>query len=337
MTLQAPMIKLPPPVLEIHDLDIEIKAGSSFVKAVDGIDLTLKAGQTLALVGESGAGKSLTALAIMRLLTPGMRSSTTRCALAGKDLSKLSAEEMRRVRGREIAMIFQDPLTALNPVHTIGRQIIEAVRLSSDLSRTEARARALELLDMVRMPAAASRMNEYPHRLSGGMRQRVVIAMALAGQPKVVLADEPTTALDVTVAAQILLLLKELQQQLGLSMLLITHDLHAVRAAASEVAVMYSGRIVEYGDVETTFAAPRHPYTAGLLAARAHGGFQTQGHRLKEIAGTVPAPDRRPPGCAFQPRCFKSGELCTRELPLLTAGTVGNQLAACHYPMEFVG
>ncbi|MBX3581053.1 MAG: ABC transporter ATP-binding protein [Rhizobiaceae bacterium] len=292
-------------------------------------------GETLALVGESGAGKSLTAMALMRLhKTQFMDVVADRIDLQGRDIARMNDREIRQIRGSKIAMIFQDPLTALNPVLTVERQLVESILLHNDLSRAGARQRALELLDMVRIPAAKSRLGEYSHRLSGGMRQRVMIAMALAGNPQLILADEPTTALDVTISAQILDLLRELQTNLGVGMLFITHDLHAVRTVAQRVAVMYSGRIVETGDVDTVFTAPRHPYTEGLLAARPHGSFVDGGHRLREIPGTVPTPSDRPAGCAFAPRCGHKTTECEETLPPLELW--GKAGFACFHPLEGV-
>jgi len=323
-----------PPLLEVENMSVIVKLTSSErVSAVDKVSFNVGVGETLGLVGESGAGKSLTAMALMRLhKTEVMDVTADRINLDGRDIVRMNSREIRSIRGSTIAMIFQDPLTALNPVLTVEAQLMESIRLHNDMSRGRARQRALELLDMVQIPAAKSRLSEYSHRLSGGMRQRVMIAMALAGNPKLILADEPTTALDVTISAQILDLLKELQKDLGVGMLFITHDLHAVRTIAHRVAVMYSGRIVETGDVSTVFSKPKHPYTEGLLSARAHGSFVKSGHRLREIPGTVPAPTDRPQGCYFGPRCNRRSAECEgRSPPLEYFGHTG---IACFNPLQ---
>ncbi|MCX5577840.1 ABC transporter ATP-binding protein [Kaistia terrae] len=321
-------------LLDVEGLSILIKDKRGDVRAVDDVSFSVAAGETLAIVGESGAGKSLTALALMRLLPKTLGVEAKRITLAGQDLTSPSELDIRKVRGSVMAMIFQDPLSALNPVLTVERQLVEAIRLHETISRTDARARALELLDMVRIPAASARLGEYPHRLSGGMRQRVMIAMALAGRPKLILADEPTTALDVTISGQILDLLKELQRDLGLGMLFITHDLHVVRSVAHRVAVMYSGRVVESGSVADVFERPRHPYTEGLIQARPHGSFVTDGHRLREIAGTVPVPAARPPGCAFEPRCVRAEADCRQVVPPLVREAGTPRSLACFHPLQ---
>jgi oligopeptide/dipeptide ABC transporter ATP-binding protein len=326
----------PRPLLDVQNLSVVVKlASKARVYAVDKVSFSVGVGETLALVGESGAGKSLTAMALMRLhKSKFMDVEADKIDLEGRDIGRMSDREIRSIRGSKVAMIFQDPLTALNPVLTVEKQLMESILLHNDMSRSQARRRALELLDMVRIPAARSRLSEYSHRLSGGMRQRVMIAMALAGNPKLILADEPTTALDVTISAQILDLLKELQHNLGVGMLFITHDLHAVRSVAHRVAVMYSGRIVETGDVSTVFHEPSHPYTEGLLAARPHGSFVGGGHRLREIPGTVPAPADRPKGCAFGPRCSHRTTECEVRTPKLEY--VGRSGFACYHPLQEV-
>ncbi len=332
--MEGVILKNVTPLLDVQNLSVVVKlASGERVNAVDKVSFSVGIGETLALVGESGAGKSLTAMALMRLhKAQFMDVVADRIDLQGNDIAKMNDREIRKIRGSTIAMIFQDPLSALNPVLTVERQLVESILLHNDLSRMQARQRALELLDMVRIPAAKSRLSEYSHRLSGGMRQRVMIAMALAGNPKLILADEPTTALDVTISAQILDLLSELQRNLGVGMLFITHDLHAVRTVAHRVAVMYSGRIVETGDVATVFSNPSHPYTEGLLAARAHGSFFDGGHRLREIPGTVPAPADRPSGCAFGPRCNRRTPECEAHLPPLEFG--GRAGFACYHPLQ---
>jgi len=325
----------PATLLDVDGLSILLREKKRpDVAAVDDVSFSVAPGETLALVGESGAGKSLTALALMRLLPRSLAVAAKRITLDGRDLTAPSDNEIRSIRGSVMAMIFQDPLSSLNPVLTVERQLVEAIRLHEPISKADARRRALELLDMVRIPAAATRLAEYPHRLSGGMRQRVMIAMALAGRPKLILADEPTTALDVTISGQIIDLLMELQRDLGLGMLFITHDLHVVRTVAHRVAVMYSGRIVETGTVDEVFATPRHPYTEGLIQARPHGSFAVDGHRLREINGTVPVPAARPPGCAFEPRCARAEADCRAQVPALVADNDPGRAFACFHPLQ---
>jgi oligopeptide/dipeptide ABC transporter ATP-binding protein len=276
------------------------------------VSLGVAAGETLCLVGESGSGKSLTALSIMRLIqTPG-RIASGQIAFKGRDLLQLSEREMQHVRGAEIGLIFQEPMTALNPVYTIGNQIEETLRIHGRSTRRNARQKAVELLATVSVAAPERRVDEYPHQLSGGLRQRALIALALAGGPALLIADEPTTALDVTIQAQILDLLRDLQKRLGLALLLITHDLGVVAEMADRVAVMYAGRIVEEAPVEPLFASPKHPYTRGLMASMPGG---EPGARLRAIHGTVPALGRLPPGCAFAPRCPDRFEPCTTAPP----------------------
>jgi oligopeptide/dipeptide ABC transporter ATP-binding protein len=300
------------PLLEVASLRTEFATAGGPVAAVDDVSFTIAEGETLGLVGESGSGKSVTALSIMRLVQPPGRIAGGTIRFKGRDLSTISEEEMRRVRGAEIALIFQEPSSALNPVYTIGDQIGEVLRVHARATRREARARAIELLDAVRIPDAAHRVDDYPHQLSGGQRQRVLIAMALACRPSLVIADEPTTALDVTVQAQILELLTEMKQQFQLSLLLITHDLGVVAETADRVAIMYAGRIVEEGPVRQIFHQPAHPYTRGLLASIPGGA---PGERLRAIEGTVPPLDQLPPGCAFAPRCPDHFELCDQAKP----------------------
>ncbi|WP_029076518.1 ABC transporter ATP-binding protein [Kaistia adipata] len=325
----------PAPLLDVEGLSILLKEKKRpDVAAVDDVSFSVAPGETLALVGESGAGKSLTALALMRLLPKTLGVAAKRITLDGRDLTAPSDNEIRAIRGSVMAMIFQDPLSSLNPVLTVERQLVEAIRLHEPISKADARRRALELLEMVRIPAAATRLAEYPHRLSGGMRQRVMIAMALAGRPKLILADEPTTALDVTISGQIIDLLMELQRDLGLGMLFITHDLHVVRTVAHRVAVMYSGRIVETGTVDEVFATPRHPYTEGLIQARPHGSFAVDGHRLREINGTVPVPAARPSGCAFEPRCARAEADCRAQVPPLVPDNDEGRAFACFHPLQ---
>jgi oligopeptide/dipeptide ABC transporter ATP-binding protein len=282
------------------------------VAAVDDVSFEVRAGETLGLVGESGSGKSVTALSIMRLMQPPGRIAAGNILFNGRDLRTLREAEMRAVRGAEIALIFQEPMTALNPVFTIGDQIAETLLVHHRATRREARTRAVELLDAVRVPDAAARVRDYPHQLSGGMRQRVLIAMALACKPSLVIADEPTTALDVTIQAQILDLLREMKSAFNLSLLLITHDLGIIAETADRVAVMYAGRIVEEGSVRAILRKPQHPYTRGLLASIPGGA---PGERLRAIEGTVPMLGALPPGCAFNPRCPDRFDPCTTAPP----------------------
>jgi peptide/nickel transport system ATP-binding protein len=282
------------------------------IAAVDDVSFEIRAGETLGLVGESGSGKSVTALSIMRLVQQPGRIASGRLTFKGRDLLALSPSAMREVRGAEIALIFQEPMTALNPVFTIGDQISETLRVHGRGNRREARARAIELLDAVRIPDPAARSLDYPHHLSGGMRQRVLIAMAIACNPSLVIADEPTTALDVTIQAQILDLLREMKATFNLSLLLITHDLGVVAETADRVAVMYAGRIVEEGPVRAIFREPQHPYTRGLLASIPGGA---RGQRLRAIDGSVPMLGALPHGCAFNPRCPERFEPCTGSPP----------------------
>jgi len=283
------------------------------VRAVDGVSFYLDRGELLGLVGESGCGKSMTALSVMRLIAPPGKIVEGEILFDGQDLLKLSDAEMRQMRGDDIAMIFQDPMTSLNPVFTVGEQIAEALRLHRKLSRKEATRAAIEAMREVAIPDPARRIDDYPHQLSGGMRQRVMIAMALACNPKLLIADEPTTALDVTIQAQILELLDELRKQRELAVLLITHDLGVVAEVADRVAVMYTGRIVEESPVDELFARPKHPYTEGLLRSvpkltREHVARK---ERLETIDGTVPRPTDLPPGCHFAPRCSHRMPRCT--------------------------
>ncbi len=308
-------------LLEVSDLGTWFYTRQGIVKAVDGVDFSVASGETLAIVGESGCGKSMTALSLMRLIPdPPGRIVSGSVKLAGRDLLQLSEEEMRRVRGNDISMIFQEPMTSLNPVMTIGKQIAEALILHRGLSRAAALKRAVEMLDFVRIPEPGQRSKEYPHQLSGGMRQRAMIAMALACNPKVLIADEPTTALDVTIQAQILELIVELQREFGAAVILITHDLGVVAETAHRVIVMYAGRKVEEATVGELFAHPLHPYTSGLLASiprldLMRGEAERNTGRLQEIPGIVPPLFALPPGCAFAPRCPKADDKCRRDRP----------------------
>jgi peptide/nickel transport system ATP-binding protein len=324
------------PVLEVNALKTYFFTRSGAVKAVDGVSFALARGETLAIVGESGCGKSVTALSLMRLIPdpPGRIVGGT-ISLDRVDVLALNDDEMRAMRGRDISMIFQEPMTSLNPVMTIGRQLGEVLRLHQTLTRSELQNKVVALLSLVRIPEAAQRARQYPHQLSGGMRQRVMIAIALACNPKVLIADEPTTALDVTVQAQILELIVSLQKKLGTAVILITHDLGLVAQTAQRVIVMYAGRKVEEAKVEALFAAPQHQYTRGLMASLPRLGLlrgeAASTGRLQEIPGMVPPLTNLPPGCAFAPRCPRADERCAAENPPYEEKTAGHW-AACWHP-----
>jgi peptide/nickel transport system ATP-binding protein len=303
------------PLLAVDDLRVAFATDAGMVKAVDGMSLTLGAGETLAVVGESGCGKSVTAMSIMRLIDAGAARTSGSIRLEGADLLALDERQMRHVRGKRIAMIFQEPLTSLNPVMTIGRQITESIRLHDRLGAAAAKERAVAMLALVRLADPKRHMSAYPHQLSGGMRQRVMIALALACSPSVLVADEPTTALDVTVQAQILDLLLDLRQRLGMAILLITHDLGVVAGFCDRVVVMYAGRKVEEAPVEELFERPLHPYTRGLMRCIPRLGRGEGDLRLAEIPGTVPAGVNMPSGCTFAPRCALAIEPCRRAFP----------------------
>ena len=299
-------------LLEVSNLTTVFDTPRGPVAAVDDVSFEIEAGETLGLVGESGSGKSVTALSIMRLVQPPGRVAGGRIVFNGQDLLTLDEKAMRSVRGAGIALIFQEPMTALNPVFRVGDQIAETLLVHRRANRREAKAKAIELLRAVRIPDPASRVNDYPHQLSGGMRQRVLIAISLACQPSLVIADEPTTALDVTIQAEILDLLREMKRAMNLSLLLITHDLGVIAETADRVAVMYAGRIVEMAPVRAIFRNPAHPYTRGLLASMPGG---SPGQRLRAIDGSVPLLGSLPPGCSFNPRCPDRFEPCTAAPP----------------------
>jgi peptide/nickel transport system ATP-binding protein len=354
------------PLLEVRDLVTEFRTDRGTVRAVDGVSFEVPRRGTVGIVGESGCGKSVTALSIMRLVAPPGRVASGRIAYSGKDLLGLPESEMRAIRGNRIAMIFQEPMTSLNPVFTVGDQVGEAVRLHQKKSRAGARRAAIEMFRLVGIPSPEERVDAYPHQLSGGMRQRVMIAMALACKPDLLIADEPTTALDVTIQAQILDLLRSLQAELGMSILLITHDLGVVAETCDEVIVMYAGRVVERAPAEELFAHPRHPYTAGLLrsvpsygeqaaavAADVDGGASGAAPasetassaatetvaraggarpRLVEIKGMVPPLFALPKGCKFVDRCARAEARCHAEEPALLP--LGGTLVRCHFPLE---
>jgi peptide/nickel transport system ATP-binding protein len=310
--------------LDVAGLTLDFRQDGRSLRVLDGVSFRVDPGRTLAIVGESGCGKSVSALAVMGLL-PGTASIGGAIRLNGRDLTALSPEERRLLRGGEMAMIFQEPMTSLNPAFTAGEQVAEALRVHQGLDDTAAFAEAVRMIDRVRIPDAARRARQYPHQLSGGMRQRVMIAMALACRPKLLIADEPTTALDVTVQAQILSLLDEMKRETGTAVVLVTHDLGVVADHADEVAVMYAGRIAEQAPAATLFARPEHPYTAGLLGAAPGEG--EPGQRLASIEGTVPDLRAPPPGCRFAPRCPFVVERCATTPPL--AEVAPGHLSAC--------
>jgi oligopeptide transport system ATP-binding protein len=314
-------------VLEVRNLKTYFYTPDGVVKAVNGVSYVLRDGEALGLVGESGCGKSVSAMSLMRLIpTPPGRIVEGEIVFDGRDLLKLSDEEIRRIRGNDIAMIFQDPMTSLNPVLTIGRQISEALELHKDMSRQQARERTIELLELVGIPSARSRVDDYPHQFSGGMRQRVMIAMALSCEPKILLADEPTTALDVTIQAQILDLIKRLRTELGMAVVLITHDLGVVAGIADRINVMYAGYIVESGPADELFHNPRHPYTLGLLRSIPRID-EPRKEKLVPIEGLPPDLIDAPPGCPFQPRCVYAVDRCVEENPSLEPVSRGHTIA----------
>lgn len=316
------MTSLSEPLLEVEDLSVTI----GNLPIVNGVSLTLHEGEVVGIVGESGSGKSVSSLAVMRLLPNEARITAKKLRLAGEDLLTATERRYEQLRGRVISMIFQEPMTALNPVLTVGEQIIETVRRHEGVSRKVARTRAVDALGRVGIPAAAQRVDDYPHQMSGGMRQRVMIAMALSCQPRVLIADEPTTALDVTIQAQILELLQDLQDEYRMGTLIITHDLGVVSSFADRVHIMYSGRVIETANAAEVFDEPKHPYTEGLLASIPSSESDTD--RLYAIPGVVPPPFDQPPGCRFEPRCTHAREACrTMQPPLMPCGPA--HLAAC--------
>ena len=312
-------------LLEVKNLSVEFPTRHGVLKALDDVSFSIAQGEVLGVVGESGAGKSLTGAAIIGLLEPPGRISGGQVLLSGRRIDNLPDEQMRRVRGREIGAVFQDPLTSLNPLYTVGRQLAETIVTHLPMSWSQARTRAIELLAATGIPAARERIDHYPHQFSGGMRQRVVIALALAAEPRLVVADEPTTALDVSIQAQIIELLKKLCREQGASVMLITHDMGVIAETADRVAVMYAGRLAEIGPVADVIHRPRHPYTVGLMGSipSMHGHAE----RLVQIDGSMPRLNAIPPGCAFNPRCGQRMPRCTRERPELLA--VGGSRAAC--------
>jgi oligopeptide/dipeptide ABC transporter ATP-binding protein len=317
-------------LLEVRGLTVEVRTAAGTIRPVDGLDLDVVAGETLGLVGESGSGKSTLALALLRLLPEGRSLRVDgEIRFAGRSIRAMGARELRRVRGGEISMVLQDPMSALNPVFRVGAQIAEALRLHPKGRRASLDAQIVEALAMVRIAAPRERAASYPHQLSGGMRQRVVGAVALAAQPRLLIADEPTTSLDVTVQAQYLDWLRDLQRERGMALLFITHDFGVVARMCARVAVMYAGRLVEVAPVHEIFSRPRHWYTRALLDARPRLAAPVE--RLTSIAGVPPRLDRMPPGCRFAPRCAHAGERCRRETPPL-AGIAPGHEAACWFP-----
>ncbi len=319
------------PLLRVENLKTHFFDRGRTARAVDGIGFALRRGQTLGLVGESGCGKSVAALSIMRLVPdPPGKIVSGEAWFEGRDLLRLSEAEMRRIRGNRLSMIFQEPMTSLNPTQTIGAQVAEVFRLHRRIGRREARGEAVRMLEKVRIPSAAARARDYPHHLSGGMRQRVMIAIALACRPAALFADEPTTALDVTVQAQILAVMEELREQFGTAILLITHDLGVIAETAGEAAVMYAGGIVEQAPVQALFDSPRHPYTRGLLRAVPRLSEIRQGRPLVSISGAVPDSSALPSGCRFHPRCAYADELCRAEAPPIS-NPGGDHHVRCHH------
>ena len=321
------------PLLAVENLRTYFYAETGVARSVDGVSFEVMPGETVGLVGESGCGKSVTSLSIMRLVRPpGRLEPGSRILFDGTDLVSLDEERMRAIRGNRIAMIFQEPMTALNPVFTVGEQIAEVGRVHAGMSKREAWAKAVEMLELVGIPSPALRAKEYPHQLSGGMRQRVMIAMALVMEPRLVIADEPTTALDVTIQAQILDLLSDLQQRLGMAILIITHDLGVIAEVADQVLVMYAGQIVESADVTDLFADPQHPYTIGLLGSIPR--LDVDRARLATIEGTVPSPNNQPKGCRFGPRCPFADRRCREAPPPLREVGPGHLVACWKAPVE---
>ena len=317
-------------LLRIKDLRTSFFTPEGEVRAIDGVSFEIGEGKTLGLVGESGCGKSVTSLSIMRLISsPPGKIVGGEIFYRDRDLLKLRNEEMRKIRGNEISMIFQEPMTSLNPVFTVGNQIGEAIKLHQGLGKRDTRAKTIEMLRLVKIADPGSRVDAYPHQLSGGMRQRVMIAMALSCNPSLLIADEPTTALDVTIQAQILELMKELQQKIGMALLLITHDLGVVAEQANDVAIMYAGKVVERASAHAIFTRALHPYTVGLLNSLPSAGGEKK-TRLDAIPGVVPSPLNLPSGCRFRDRCPKAADICAESEPLLEEKETGHT-AACHF------
>jgi peptide/nickel transport system ATP-binding protein len=324
--------RLAAPLADVRDLTVRFVTPDATVHAVNGVTFSVQAGEVLCILGESGSGKSVTLRALMRLLPPRRTRIEGVLRVDGQDVLGMNDRALRNMRGGTVSMIFQEPMTALDPVYTIGRQIIETIRAHKGGSTAAARARALELLELVKIPSAAGRLDSYPHELSGGLRQRAMIAMALSCGPKLLLADEPTTALDATVQIQVLILLRRLQAELGMGTIFVTHDLGVAAEIADRVAVMYAGRIVEEGPVADVLAHPRHPYTQGLLSSTVHG--QDRAHDIAAIPGSPPDLRRLPPGCSFAPRCAYAIGACREAVPLPVTPAPG-RMARCIRVEEF--
>lgn len=323
------------PMVAVRDLKVRFKRGGQTLSAVNGVSLQVARGEVLALIGESGSGKSVTLRALMRLHSERSTTIEGQIDIAGQDLMKMSRSQLQALRGPVAAMIFQEPLLALDPVYTIGQQIVEALRRHRPMSKAEARSAALEALRSVRIPSPEQRLDAYPHEMSGGMRQRAMIALALACQPQILLADEPTTALDATVQIQILILLRELQQALGLSIIFVTHDIGAAVEVADRVAVMYGGRIVEQAPLAELLNNPQHPYTRVLLGTRPKDGLR-KGERLTSIPGAPPDLANLPAGCAFAPRCPRASDVCRSEVPPIEDIRAGHSVSCHHWNMATV-
>ena len=302
-------------LLEVKDLKTYFYTDEGVVKSVDGVSFSVDKGETLGVVGESGCGKSITSMSIMQLIGKPGKIVNGEIDFKGENLLNKDKEEMRKIRGKEIAMIFQEPMTSLNPVYTVGQQIMEAVLIHEDMTKEQARERAIQMLDLVKIPDAEKRLNSYPHEFSGGMRQRVMIAMALSCNPEFLICDEPTTALDVTIQAQILNLINELKEKTGTAVMMITHDLGVISEVADNVMVMYAGQVVEYTDVDTVFEKPLHPYTQSLISCIPKLGGQEE--KLSTIKGMVPSFNDMPEGCLFCPRCEYAKDICRKERPEL--------------------
>jgi oligopeptide/dipeptide ABC transporter ATP-binding protein len=323
---------LPEALLKISNLKTQFFTGEGIVRAVDGVDLTLNQGETLGVVGESGSGKSVTAYSVLKLIAYPGRVVAGEIFFQGKNLLEKPPEEMKEIQGNKISMIFQEPMTSLNPVFTIGRQVMEPLIYHKKYSSAHARREAVNLLKLVGIPSAETRIDEYPHQLSGGMRQRVMIAMALSCRPELLIADEPTTALDVTIQAQILALMKRLQKEFGMAILLITHNLGVVAQMVNRVVVMYAGQVVETGGVERIFDRPAHPYTVGLLGSIPK--LNERRDRLQVIEGTVPSPSQIPEACRFHPRCSRGMEICSQKEPVLVESEPGHWVRCWLRQME---
>ncbi|WP_137663732.1 ABC transporter ATP-binding protein [Enterococcus hulanensis] len=319
-------------LLRVEDLTVKFRTYNGEVTAVNNLELLLNENETLGIVGESGSGKSVTSLSIMGLLEEATSSVSGKALFKGTDLIAMKEKEKQQYRGNHLAMIFQEPMTSLNPLHKCGKQIIESMRIHTDISKAEAQEKAIELLKLVGIPAPEQRFNEYPHQMSGGMRQRVMIAMALACDPQLLIADEPTTALDVTIQAQILEVLKELRDRLKMGIILITHDLGVVSEVCDRVIVMYTGKVVEQGLIREILDNPKHPYTEGLIAAIPN--IQDEKGKLSSIEGMVPQLDNMPQGCSFHPRCPYAMDICKEKRPALTTAENGRKVRCFKYSTE---